>query len=51
MMFYINGSLAWWVLVPVPLLAGGALAYTLTGHQPLSPAAARSVGAQCAPAR
>ncbi len=30
-LFYFNGSLAWCVLVPVPLLAGGALAYTLTG--------------------
>ncbi len=30
-LFYFNGSLAWWVLAPVPLLAGGALFYTLTG--------------------
>lgn len=30
-LFYFNGSLAWCVLVPVPLLFGGALAYTLTG--------------------
>ncbi|HEY3662598.1 MAG TPA: ABC transporter ATP-binding protein [Chthoniobacterales bacterium] len=30
-LFYFNGSLAWCVLVPVPLLAGGAIAYTLTG--------------------
>ncbi|HXA09992.1 MAG TPA: ABC transporter ATP-binding protein [Chthoniobacterales bacterium] len=30
-LFYFNGSLAWCVLAPVPLLAGGALAYTLTG--------------------
>ncbi|HEY2799499.1 MAG TPA: ABC transporter ATP-binding protein [Chthoniobacterales bacterium] len=30
-LFYFNGSLAWCVLVPVPLLLGGALAYTLTG--------------------
>ncbi|HEX3817493.1 MAG TPA: ABC transporter ATP-binding protein, partial [Chthoniobacterales bacterium] len=30
-LFYFDGSLAWCVLVPVPLLFGGALAYTLTG--------------------
>ena len=30
-LFYFNGSLVWCVLVPVPLLAAGALAYTLTG--------------------
>ncbi len=30
-LFYFNGNLAWCVLVPVPLLAGGAIAYTLTG--------------------
>lgn len=30
-LFYFNGQLAWFVLVPVPLLFGGALAYTLTG--------------------
>ena len=30
-LFYFNGSLAWFVLAPVPLLAGGAIAYTLTG--------------------
>ena len=30
-LFYFNGDLAWFVLVPVPLLAGGAIAYTLTG--------------------
>jgi ABC-type multidrug transport system fused ATPase/permease subunit len=30
-LFYFNGRLAWWVLVPVPLLFGGALGYTLTG--------------------
>src|SRR6476659_1623527 len=30
-LFYFNGNLVWCVLVPVPLLAGGALAYTLTG--------------------
>ncbi len=30
-LFYFNGSLAWCVLVPVPLLAGGAIAYTLSG--------------------
>src|SRR6266704_1973726 len=30
-LFYFNRQLAWCVLVPVPLLAGGAIAYTLTG--------------------
>ena len=30
-LFYFNGSLAWCVLAPVPLLAAGAIAYTLTG--------------------
>jgi ATP-binding cassette, subfamily B, bacterial len=30
-LFYFNGDLAWCVLVPVPLLAGGAIVYTLTG--------------------
>jgi len=30
-LFYFNGRLAWCVLAPVPLLAGGAIAYTLTG--------------------
>ncbi len=30
-LFYFNGNLAWCVLVPVPLLAGGAIAYTLSG--------------------
>src|SRR5205085_5195379 len=30
-LFYFNGQLAWCVLAPVPLLAGGAIAYTLTG--------------------
>jgi ABC-type multidrug transport system fused ATPase/permease subunit len=30
-LFYFNGSLAWCVLAPVPLLAAGALFYTLTG--------------------
>jgi ATP-binding cassette subfamily B protein len=30
-LFYLNGQLAWCTLAPVPLLAGGALAYTLTG--------------------
>jgi ATP-binding cassette subfamily B protein len=30
-LFYFNGKLAWCVLAPVPLLAGGALLYTLTG--------------------
>ncbi len=30
MLFAYHPSLAWWSLTPVPLLAGGALAYTLT---------------------
>jgi ATP-binding cassette subfamily B protein len=30
-LFYFNGNLAWCVLAPVPLLAGGAIAYTLSG--------------------
>jgi len=30
-LFYFNGQLAWFVLAPVPLLAGGAFAYTITG--------------------
>jgi ABC-type multidrug transport system fused ATPase/permease subunit len=30
-LFYLSGSLAWCVLAPVPLLASGAIAYTLTG--------------------
>src|SRR5436190_1388114 len=30
-LFYFSGNLAWCVLAPVPLLAGGAIAYTLTG--------------------
>ncbi|HEY2712911.1 MAG TPA: ABC transporter ATP-binding protein [Chthoniobacterales bacterium] len=30
-LFYFNGQLTWFVLAPVPLLAGGALAYTITG--------------------
>jgi ABC-type multidrug transport system fused ATPase/permease subunit len=30
-LFYFNGNLAWCVLAPVPLLAVGAIAYTLTG--------------------
>ncbi|HEY2614432.1 MAG TPA: ABC transporter ATP-binding protein, partial [Chthoniobacterales bacterium] len=30
-LFYLNGRLAWCALAPVPLLAAGALAYTLTG--------------------
>ncbi len=30
-LFYFNGSLAWCVLAPVPLLASGAIAYTLSG--------------------
>ena len=32
-LFYTNARLAWVALVPLPLLAGGALAYTLTAHQ------------------
>lgn len=30
MLFSYHASLTWWALTPVPLLAGGALAYTLT---------------------
>ena len=30
-LFYLNPNLAWCTLAPVPLLFGGALAYTLTG--------------------
>lgn len=30
MLFSYHASLAWWAFVPVPFLAGGALAYTLT---------------------
>src|SRR5207244_9598789 len=33
LLFYTNARLAWVALVPLPLLAGGALAYTLTAHQ------------------
>lgn len=36
-LFYFNGSLAWCVLAPVPLLAGGAIAYTLTGPRRYRP--------------
>jgi ABC-type multidrug transport system fused ATPase/permease subunit len=33
MLFHYNVSLAWWSLVPLPFLIGGALAYTLTAHR------------------
>jgi ABC-type multidrug transport system fused ATPase/permease subunit len=36
-LFYFNGSLAWCVLAPVPLLAGGAIVYTLTGPRRYRP--------------
>ncbi len=36
-LFYFNGTLAWCVLVPVPLLFGGALAFTLTGPRRYRP--------------
>ncbi len=36
-LFYLNPTLAWCVLAPVPLLAGGALFYTLTGPQRYRP--------------
>ena len=32
-LFYTNPTLAWIALVPLPLLAGGALWYTLTAHR------------------
>lgn len=32
-LFYTNATLAWVALVPLPLLAGGALWYTLTAHR------------------
>ena len=32
-LFYTNPLLAWMALVPVPILAGGALWYTLTAHK------------------
>jgi ATP-binding cassette, subfamily B, bacterial len=32
-LFYMNPTLAWVALIPLPLLAGGALLYTLTAHQ------------------
>jgi ABC-type bacteriocin/lantibiotic exporter with double-glycine peptidase domain len=36
-LFYFNGHLAWCVLAPVPLLAAGAAAYTLTGPKRYRP--------------
>ncbi len=33
MLFIYNAKLAWFALVPVPFLIGGALAYTLTAHR------------------
>ncbi|MEO6871362.1 MAG: ABC transporter ATP-binding protein, partial [Chthoniobacterales bacterium] len=36
-LFYFNGTLAWCVLVPVPLLLGGALTFTLTGPKRYRP--------------
>jgi ABC-type multidrug transport system fused ATPase/permease subunit len=36
-MFYLNVTLAWCALAPVPLLLGGALAYTLTAPQRYRP--------------
>src|SRR5258707_8209647 len=33
LLFHHNASLAWLALVPIPLLVGGALAYTLTAHK------------------
>ena len=36
-LFYFNGQLAWSVLAPVPLLAAGAAAYTLTGPKRYRP--------------
>lgn len=32
-LFYTNATLAWIALIPLPLLAGGALWYTLTAHR------------------
>lgn len=32
-MFYVNGTLAWLALAPLPILVGGALCYTLTAHR------------------
>jgi ATP-binding cassette, subfamily B, bacterial len=32
-LFYTNASLAWVALIPIPILAGGALWYTLTAHR------------------
>jgi ATP-binding cassette, subfamily B, bacterial len=32
-LFYTNPTLAWVALVPLPLLSGGALCYTLTAHR------------------
>jgi ABC-type multidrug transport system fused ATPase/permease subunit len=36
-LFYFSGTLAWCVLVPVPLLLGGALTFTLTGPKRYRP--------------
>src|SRR3954452_16587196 len=36
-MFYLNATLAWCALAPVPLLIGGALAYTLTAPERYRP--------------
>ena len=36
-LFYFNGQLVWCVLAPVPLLAAGAAAYTLTGPKRYRP--------------
>ncbi|MSU63695.1 MAG: ABC transporter ATP-binding protein [Pedosphaera sp.] len=33
LLFYTDATLAWVALVPLPLLAGGALLYTLTAHK------------------
>ena len=51
MMFYLNAKLALLALVPFPLLIGGALAYTLTAHRPLSIATARFLSHERATAR
>lgn len=32
MLFHLSPTLAWWAMLPVPLLVGGALVYTLTAH-------------------
>ncbi len=49
-MFYLNAPLAWCALAPVPLLIGGALAYTLTAPNRY-PAATRRLGFECTAAR